>query len=63
VTLQQRLTALRERLALAQTAQSGQLSALAIGELEAQKDRLAEYELQARFSLASIYDRAAEPPK
>jgi hypothetical protein len=63
VDLQARLTALRERLARAQGAQSGQLSALAVAELEAQKERLAEYEVQARFSLASIYDRAAEPPK
>ena len=62
-SLQQRLTELRERLAQSQSAQSGQLTALAIGELEAQKERLTEYEVQARFSLASIYDRAAEPPK
>jgi hypothetical protein len=61
--LQSRLTALRGRLSEAQVAQSEQLSALATEELEAQKARLAEYELQARFSLASIYDRAAEPPK
>jgi hypothetical protein len=63
VTLQQRLAALRERLAQSQVAQSGQLAALAIAELEAQKQRLAEYEVQARFSLASIYDRAAEAPR
>jgi len=61
--LQARLTALRERLAQARSAQSGQLAALAIAELDAQKQRLTEYEVQARFSLASIYDRAAEPPK
>jgi hypothetical protein len=63
VALQQRLSELRERLAQARDAQSGQLAALAIGELEAQKQRLAEYEVQARFSLASIYDRAAEPAR
>jgi hypothetical protein len=63
VALQDRLTALRARLGQAQTAQSGQLSSLAIGELEAQKQRLAEYEVQARFSLATIYDHATEPPK
>ncbi len=61
--LQARLTALRERLAQARTSQSGQLASLAIAELDAQKQRLADYEVQARFSLASIYDRAAEPPK
>jgi chromosome segregation ATPase len=61
--LQARLTALRERLAQARESQSGQLASLAIAELDAQKQRLADYEVQARFSLASIYDRAAEPPK
>lgn len=61
--LQARLTALRERLAQARTAQGGQLASLAIAELDAQKQRLADYEVQARFSLASIYDRAAEPPR
>jgi hypothetical protein len=63
VALQERLSALRARLAQSQTLQSDQLAALAVAELEAQKQRLTEYELQARFSLASIYDRAAEPPK
>lgn len=61
--LQERLTALRGRLATTQAAQSGQLSALAVDTLQAQKERLSEYEVQARFSLASIYDRAAEPAK
>ncbi len=61
--LQQRLTAMRGRLGESQVAQSEQLATLATAELEAQKERLAEYELQARFSLASIYDRAAEPPR
>ncbi|MET0292909.1 MAG: hypothetical protein ABW136_11150 [Steroidobacteraceae bacterium] len=63
VDLQARLTALRSRLGESQTALSDQLASIATSELEAQKARLDEYELQARFSLASIYDRAAEPPK
>lgn len=61
--LQQRLTGLRATLAKASEAQSQLLSQLAIAELNAQKERIAAYEVQARFSLASIYDRAAEPPR
>jgi len=34
------------------------LVALAVGELEAQQQRLASYRVQARFALAAIYDRA-----
>jgi len=30
-----------------------------VRELEAQKERLAAYSLQARFALAAIYDRAS----
>jgi hypothetical protein len=32
-----------------------------VAELDAQKQRIADYEVQARFALATIYDRAAEP--
>ena len=32
------------------------LQAIAIGELQAQKDRLDVYTIQARFALAAIYD-------
>jgi hypothetical protein len=32
---------------------------LAVRELEAQKARLAEYSVQARYALAALYDRAA----
>jgi hypothetical protein len=35
------------------------LQGIAVEELEAQRDRLNTYMLQARFALASIYDRAA----
>ncbi|HYC09871.1 MAG TPA: hypothetical protein VEC10_09555, partial [Steroidobacteraceae bacterium] len=35
------------------------LARLAVHELEQQKDRLAAYQVQARFALATMYDRAA----
>lgn len=35
------------------------LEALAVDELEARRERLATYRVQARFALAAIYDRAA----
>ena len=60
--LQARLEALRGKLAGAATAQGELLADIAVHELEAQKQRLGEYEQQARFALASIYDRAAEAP-
>ena len=60
--LQSRLEALRGKLAGSTTAQGELLADIAVHELEAQKQRLDEYEQQARFALASIYDRAAEAP-
>ena len=58
--------ALRPRVAGMQTfaqaalaKQQGFLQAVAVAELKAQRDRLNTYMIQARFSLASIYDRAA----
>lgn len=57
-----RLKALRERLAGAAEAQQQLLADIAVHELKAQRERLADYEIQARFSLAAIYDRAAEQP-
>jgi hypothetical protein len=62
-TLQQRLTALRASLAQAATDQQQLLSDIAINELQAQKQRIADYEVQARFALASIYDHAGEPSR
>jgi len=41
------------------------LQGIAVEELKAQRDRLSTYMVQARFALASIYDRASarvEPP-
>ncbi len=58
--LQTRLTALRAHLAAASDTQGKLLSDRAISELEAQKERMAQYEVQARFELASMYDRASE---
>jgi len=61
--LQARMTGLRARLAGARQAQSTLLADIAVHELDAQKQRIADYEVQARFALASIYDRAAEPAR
>ena len=49
---------------LAQSAQQQQqfLEHLASQALLEQKERLAEYQVQARFALADIYDRASAPP-
>ena len=58
--LTQRLKALRARLGAAADAQQSLLAGIAIHELDTQRQRLEDYEVQARFSLAGIYDRAAE---
>jgi hypothetical protein len=57
--LKPRIEALNTRLAAAGRAQGEYLAGIAITELEAQKERLASYQVQARFALAAIYDRAA----
>lgn len=57
-----KLTALRERLVATRAKQSELLAVLAVRELEQQKERLNTYQLQARFALATIYDRAAMAP-
>jgi hypothetical protein len=57
--LQERIDALQIRLVDAAQKQNGFLAELAVRELEAQKDRLATYQVQARFALATMYDRAA----
>jgi hypothetical protein len=54
-----RLAELRQRLEATRQLQSRHLTQLAVRELTAQKDRLAAYQVQARFALAAIYDRAA----
>jgi hypothetical protein len=57
--LQKRIDALQVRLADAEQRQSAYLAQIAVHELEQQKDRLAAYQVQARFALATMYDRAA----
>jgi hypothetical protein len=42
-----------------QQRQTDYLAQLAVHELDEQKTRLAAYQVQARFALASMYDRAA----
>ncbi len=57
--LQQRIEALEGRLVAAQQQQRDYLARVAVHELEQQKDRLAAYQIQARFELGTMYDRAA----
>jgi hypothetical protein len=57
--LQQRIDAIQLRLVDAAQKQNNYLAQLAVKELQGQKDRLATYQIQARFALASMYDRAA----
>jgi hypothetical protein len=57
--LRQRIEALQVRLAAAEDKQGAFLAQIAVHELEEQKDRLATYQVQARFALATMYDRAA----
>ena len=60
--LRARIDALQLRLANSQQKQNGYLAEIAVAELQAQKDRLATYQVQARYALATMYDRAANPP-
>ncbi len=57
--LKERIDALQVRMATVEQKQGGYLGELAVAELEAQKDRLSAYQVQARFALATMYDRAA----
>jgi len=59
--LQARIDALQIRLVDAANKQNQYLARIAVKELQGQKDRLATYQIQARFALASMYDRAANP--
>jgi hypothetical protein len=58
-SLKQRLDALQTRLVAAEVQQRDYLAQVAVQELEQQKDRLAAYQIQARFALGTMYDRAA----
>ncbi|MGH8196886.1 MAG: tetratricopeptide repeat protein [Steroidobacteraceae bacterium] len=53
-----RVEELAVRVGAAQSAQGARLADIAIAELEAQRQRLDEYSVQARYALATIYDRA-----
>jgi len=57
-----KLEALRARLVDTRGKQNELLAQLAIRELSQQQERLNTYQLQARFALATIYDRAAMEP-
>ncbi len=57
--LRARLDAAQVRLAGVARQQNGLLERLARVELEQQKERIGTYQIQARFALAAIYDRAA----
>jgi hypothetical protein len=49
---------MQQRLAQLSDKQNRFLQALAIGELRAQKQRIEVYQVQARYELAAIYDKA-----
>lgn len=57
-----RIDSMIARLDAASRAQSQFLADVAIRELQAQKDRLAAYSVQAQYALAAIYDRATATP-
>jgi tetratricopeptide (TPR) repeat protein len=58
--LQPRVTAALQQLLAMKTQQEQFLATLAVTELQAEQGRLAAYEVQARFALAAIYDRATQ---
>ena len=60
--LRPRIEAARDRLAALEHAQADYLADIAVTELESQKERISTYLLQARYALATIYDRASAPP-
>ena len=63
-TMRGRMDQLQQRLAALSEQQNRFLQALAIDELGHQKQRIETYQVQARFELAAIYDKAAnEKPK
>jgi hypothetical protein len=58
-----RIDDLQQRLADVSERQNRFLQVLAIQELEGQKQRIEAYQIQARYELAAIYDRASNAPK
>lgn len=59
-TVRTRIDQLRQRLAALSDQQSRFLQALAVRELQAQKQRIEVYQVQARYELAAIYDKATD---
>lgn len=57
-----RIVAIAVRVEDAKAAQGRRLADVAVRELEEQRRRLDEYSVQARYALATIYDRAAAAP-
>jgi tetratricopeptide (TPR) repeat protein len=57
--LEPRIEGMKMRVGDAMASQRAFLQSIAVGELQAQKQRLDIYTVQARFALAAIYDRAA----
>jgi hypothetical protein len=57
--LKGRIDTLETRLVATEQKQRDYLAQVAVHELEQQKDRLAAYQIQARFALGTMYDRAA----
>lgn len=57
--LRPRIDGIKTRVGDAMAEQRAFLQAIAVGELQAQKQRLDVYTVQARFALAAIYDQAA----
>ena len=58
--LRPRIEAAGDRIVALQRAQGDYLADIAVRELESQKERISMYMLQARYSLATIYDRASD---
>jgi hypothetical protein len=58
-SLKARIDAIQGRIAATEQKQSAYLAQIAVNELTQQKQRLVAYQIQARFALASMYDRAA----
>ncbi|MFZ2507716.1 MAG: hypothetical protein WAW79_04475, partial [Steroidobacteraceae bacterium] len=54
-----RVGLLASRVEAAMAAQGRRLADIAVDELEQQRNRLDEYSVQARYALATIYDRAS----
>jgi hypothetical protein len=58
--VRERMDQLQQRLAALSDRQNRFLQGLAIRELEAQKRRIEVYQIQARYELAAIYDKATD---